>query len=90
MSDLEQHDSKKRRCPRLGHELSFAYCRCPGTDTPCKRILDCWWETFEVEAFVREHYGEEALAEIAQPPRPKVASLIDLIQQAQERTRRNT
>jgi len=71
----------------LGHEVGFAYCRAPGAELPCRKILDCWFETFDVEAFLREHYSEEEIGEVLAPPRPKLVSLVELIQQAQERAK---
>jgi hypothetical protein len=62
--------------------VTFAYCRKPGSDTPCNKILDCWWEAFDVAAFMAEHYGEEAVAATLAPPKPKMLSLIELIEQA--------
>jgi len=69
----------------LGHDLTFAYCRAPGRDLPCRKILDCWWETFDVRAFLAEHFSDEQIAEILAPRQDKVLSLIDLIRQAQDR-----
>ena len=83
--DKAQHDGRKRRCPMLGHELAFSYCRAPGSDAPCRRILDCWWETFDVEAFLRAAYGDELLARIAAPPGDKMASIVELIERARRR-----
>ncbi len=83
--EITAHDQRRRRCPRLGHEVAFAYCRRPARDLPCPRIADCWWETFDVPAFLREHYTAEQLAETFAPPKPKAASLIELIQQARTR-----
>jgi hypothetical protein len=46
---LEQHDADVLpRCRRLGHEITFAYCRRENFGKPCRLILDCWWERFDV------------------------------------------
>ena len=83
MSDPpDSHDGRTRRCPMLGHRLAFSYCRAPGTDLPCRKIFDCWWESFDVVAFVREHYGEEAISRITEPPKEKMLSLLELIERA--------
>ena len=38
-----------RRCPRLGGEVAFGYCKvCGGEKTPCFKVFDCWWERFDV------------------------------------------
>lgn len=87
---LNEHDQNiLPRCRRLGHEVSFEYCRQETRGQPCRLILDCWWEQFDVRAFLRAHLPEEAMAQVerasATPPSPKMLSLLELIQQAQER-----
>jgi hypothetical protein len=79
------HDSKIRRCPRLGHDITFAYCRVPGEQTPCFKILDCWWEIFDIKAFMEENYTKEVLQKISLPPKQKTTSLLEMIQEAQKR-----
>jgi hypothetical protein len=80
--DITQHDARRRRCPMLGHEVHFGYCRAPGRELPCGRIFDCWFEAFDVEAFVRAHYSEADVARILAPRKPKVVSIVELIEQA--------
>jgi len=66
----------------LGHGVSFAYCRAPGRELPCGRVFDCWFQTFDVEAFVRAHYSPREIAEILTPRPDKLATLVELIQRA--------
>ena len=33
---IEQYDRKDGYCPMLGHRVTFAYCRAPGSDLPCR------------------------------------------------------
>lgn len=82
MSDPGMHDHQERYCPRLGHELSFAYCRHPGADTPCNKILDCWWERVDIKAYMAEHHPDSAPQA---PAMNRVTSLFDLMTQAQQR-----
>lgn len=82
--DITAHDARQRRCPRLGHDVPFSYCRSPGTDLPCGRISDCWWELFDVEAFLRAHYSEEQIQQILAPPKNKTLSLFELIEKARK------
>ena len=54
-------------------------------DTVCPLILDCWWEVFDVAACLREHLEPDEFKKLAKRGfRPKVTSLLDLIQQAQQ------
>ena len=87
---LSEHDQDiLPRCPRLGHELTFGYCRQEAGRKPCRLILDCWWERFDVRSFLQAHLPEEAMAQVERagvaPPPSKVLSLMDLIQQAKDR-----
>ena len=84
---LTEHDRDVLpRCRRLGHELAFGYCRQETGGKPCRLILDCWWERFDVRSFLHAHLSAETMAEVewasASPPPPKVLSLLDMIQQA--------
>ncbi|RPH49588.1 MAG: hypothetical protein EHM85_13355 [Desulfobacteraceae bacterium] len=76
------------RCPRLGSSVSFGYCRSCGDGTsPCFKIFDCWWERFDVVAYFKERLPEEEFMQLAGTrPKPKVLSLLEIIEQA----RRNT
>ena len=79
---IDEYDAKTRRCPMLGHELAFSYCRQPGQEIPCRKIFDCWWERFDIVAFMHEHYDPDTVAEIRRPRQPKVASLVEIIERA--------
>lgn len=82
------HDHLERHCPLLGGLITFHYCREHGNDgLPCWKLLDCWWELFDVLSYVNETYGEDTARNlIAAKPKPKIQSLIDLIAAAKERT----
>jgi hypothetical protein len=78
----------QRRCPRLGGEVGFAYCQACGEEqSACFKVLDCWWERFDVAAYLKARLPAEAFAALAarRPPPGKVASLVDLIRRAQAR-----
>jgi hypothetical protein len=82
---LTEHDGLSRRCPMLGHEVAFSYCRQPGSEIPCGRIFDCWWEKIDIKAFVANNYSEEIRKAIMLPPKPKMLSLIEIIERASRR-----
>lgn len=81
------HDARERRCPRLGHPVTFAYCRLHAAEKgPCFKALDCWWEIFDVAAYFKERLSEEDFARLAEAkPKPKICSILELIQQARDR-----
>ena len=62
--------------------MNFSYCRSPGTELPCGKVFDCWWERFDVKAFVEGHWTPEQIALILSPRKPKILTLVELIQKA--------
>jgi hypothetical protein len=90
---LNEHDQDVLlRCRRLGHEVTFGYCRQETRGTPCRLILNCWWEQFDVRSFLQANLPAEDMAQVERagdsPPPAKVLSLVDLIQQAKDRLKR--
>ena len=91
---LSDHDSDLQlRCRRLGHEVNFGYCRQETHGKPCRLILDCWWEQFDVHSFLRAQLSAEDLAQVERgsvvPPPAKLLSLVEMIQQAKDRLKSN-
>ncbi|MFO7964900.1 MAG: hypothetical protein R6U50_13335 [Desulfobacterales bacterium] len=78
-----------RRCPRLGGPVSFEYCRdTAGEGQPCWKILECWWEIFDVSAYLRSRMSEEAFNRlISTRPKPKITSLLEIIEKAKQNVR---
>ncbi len=82
--------TRQRRCPRLGHPVPFSYCLQGGDDHgPCWKIADCWWEIFDVVAYLHAHFPPETVSVLLTPgpPKPKITGLVELIEQAKQRTR---
>jgi hypothetical protein len=88
----ESRDHLEKRCPRLGGPVTFNYCRLHGGDEPiCWKILDCWWEIFDVATFLKEQLSPEEFSHLGNAQsKPKVASLIELIDQAKKRANRES
>jgi hypothetical protein len=84
-------DDLERRCPRLGGPVTFKYCRFVGPGrTPCWKIADCWWERFDVMAYLKAALSEEELKRLLESrPKPKVASILELIEQARQHVKEN-
>lgn len=79
-------DDLEIRCPKLGHQIYFSYCVKENQGIPCFRTLDCWFEHFEVEAFLeKELTPAQWKAAFTNPPKPKMTSLLELIEQAKNR-----
>lgn len=87
---IMSYDELERRCPRLGSVVPFHFCRSGESNQPCFKVFDCWWETFDVTAFFKERMSPsefDRLVKGGTTPPNKVASLVDIIRQAQERVR---
>lgn len=86
----EQKDLLQRRCPRLGGPVNFRYCRIGGDEEmPCLKVIDCWWEYFDVLAFFQQALPADRFRRLLRArPAPRVSSLIELIEQAKARCRR--
>lgn len=52
------------RCPKMGHQINFGYCRTVSDGLPCPRAIDCFYYTFPVEAYFRRVLKEETFARI--------------------------
>ena len=69
------------RCPRLGHQINFQYCRIENMGLPCFKILDCWFQHFDVESYLRQDLSSEEWDKtFNRTPKSKVASLLELIE----------
>ncbi len=81
------HDHKMTRCPKLGDEMTFAYCIQESGNLPCARIIGCWQAAFDVETVLRQCLAPDDLEKFrSNPPKDKVASLIELIERAKRQT----
>ena len=87
MDDISIPDKKFQiRCPKLGHEIYFSYCRSEGGDLPCRKVLDCWYPYFEVQRYFGEILTEDQWKAVFEsPPKSKMVTLLELIEQAKQR-----
>lgn len=79
-------DQLERRCPKLGGDVTFHYCRTGAEiDRPCGKICDCWWERFDVVSYLKENLPEEEFNRLAgSRPKPKITSIVELIEQTRK------
>jgi hypothetical protein len=83
-------DDYEIRCPRLGHQISFSYCRRENNGLPCFKTLDCWYSHFLVEDYMRKELTEEEWeAAFSRPTKPKAVSLVELIERAKKLKKEN-
>ncbi|MBU8847995.1 MAG: hypothetical protein KOO64_00525 [Desulfobacterales bacterium] len=74
------------RCPRLGHQINFSYCRSENSGLPCFKTLDCWYNHFDVHSYLTGKLSKEDFQKtFLNKGKPKITSLFDLIEQAKKR-----
>ena len=84
---MEKYDHLELRCPRLGGEVKFSYCRKEGGDLPCLRIITCWYPHFPVEQHLRANMTKDSWDSfVGQMPKDKITTLMELIEAAKKRT----
>ena len=73
-------------CGRLGHFIPYSYCLKPAQEDPCFKIMDCWWETFDIRTYLEKRLSETEFKSVteAKPP-DKILSILELIEQAKQR-----
>jgi hypothetical protein len=81
---IERYDEREIYCRKLGHCLSFGYCRATHSGLPCGSIVSCWNGRIPLEQFLSEHYPDH-LERILAPPPPKLVSLVETIQRVEAR-----
>ncbi len=48
-----------RRCPSLGGEVPFLYCRKADQTGPCRRLPGCWLDRIDIFEYIRRFYTNE-------------------------------
>jgi hypothetical protein len=79
----ESIDRKEIRCPKLGHQIPFRYCQKENIGLPCSRALKCWGPWPEAIDCLRGLLSRETWDRcFNNPPKPKMVTLLDLIERA--------
>jgi hypothetical protein len=81
---MDQYDDKTIRCPRVGGEVNFRFCRFENNMLPCRWIVGCWEMRVDMNKFMTDHYSKEEMDRIFTPPRPKIESLLNLVEDAKK------
>ncbi len=75
------------RCPKLGGQVAFEFCRVESREFPCARALACWGYYFDVETYFRRKLSPNDFEKCFVQPQPsKVCTLIELIEKARKLT----
>ena len=82
---IEEHDALIIRCPQLGGEVPFRYCRTGDEDLPCRRILVCWEFRIEISKFLGEHYSVDQIqCALVPPTKTRLDTILELIEKAKK------
>lgn len=81
----DKYDNTEGYCRMLGHFLTFYYCRSVNEGFPCSKVLDCWFQHFPVQEFIATNYSVEEQKKFLTPPKAKIQSLAEILEQAQKR-----
>ena len=85
---MDDYDHLEIRCPRLGGQVTFAYCRVEGGDLPCMRIVVCWQSCLPIVEYLRDRLAPDQLERFAeQKPKERIVTLIELIEAAKKESR---
>ena len=79
-------DHVEVRCPKLGGEVTFGYCRLLQDGLPCRRALVCFEFKFPVDIYFQQVLKEETYTRIfTSVPENRVERLMNTVAQASQR-----
>ena len=82
---IEEYDALIIRCPQLGGEVPFSYCRTLNEDLPCRRIVVCWEFRIEIGKFLGGHYSIDQIERALAPPtKTRLDTILELIEKAKK------
>jgi hypothetical protein len=80
---IEEHDALLTRCPQLGGEVPFRYCRILNQGLPCQRIIVCWEFRIAVSRYLEEHYpAEEIRRAFTAPSKTRLETILEIAENA--------
>jgi hypothetical protein len=60
--------------------------KCGDSRLPCWKVIDCWWEIFDIKTYLEKNLSAEDFQElVSQKPKNKVTSILEMIEQAKKR-----
>jgi hypothetical protein len=82
---IEEYDSLIIRCPQLGGEVPFRYCRTVNEDLPCRNMVICWEFRIEISKFLNEHYSIDQIQRaFLTPPKTRIETILELIEKVKK------
>ena len=81
----EKYDSEEFYCPKLGHHLTFKYCRTENLGLPCSRLMKCCSHKIPVNNFMNTHYSETEHQQIFKSPGSKINMILEVFQKVSDK-----
>ncbi len=82
---IEAYDSQIIRCPQLGGEVPFKYCRTLNEDLPCRKIIICWEFRLAIAQFLSDHYSLDQIQKALAPPtKTRMETILELVEKAKK------
>jgi len=82
---IEEYDALIIRCPMLGGEVPFHYCRAVNEDLPCRKIIICWEFRIEIGKFLNDYYFLDQIQRALAPPaKTRLDTILELIEKAKK------
>jgi glutathione S-transferase len=68
--------------------VGFDYCMRCEPEQPCFKVVDCWWETFDIVQYLKDHLPDDLFGRVMDArPKSKIAALVAVAAQAKQRLR---
>ncbi|MCK9274684.1 MAG: hypothetical protein M0P57_06295 [Syntrophales bacterium] len=77
---MNRYDNLQIRCPKLGGEITFAYCRIEQGTIPCRQIIGCWHTTIPIESYLEEVFSRKLLDQYLNvPSKDKITTIFEIV-----------
>jgi len=76
----DKYDQIELYCPKLGHHLTFTYCRSENLGLPCSRVIKCCSGKIPIQKFLDSNYSGSEIQKIYVGPETKINSILDIVQ----------
>ncbi len=76
----DKYDNEEIRCRKLGHNVTFKYCRKESVDEPCEKMIDCWYSRMKIFEYLNGQFGTKFLQEFINRERKgKITSILEIV-----------
>jgi hypothetical protein len=80
----DKYDQTELYCPKLGHHLTFNYCRSENASLPCSRVIKCCSDKIPIQNYLYHHFSSQEVQEIFKGPATKMNSILRVVQQVKK------